>query len=483
MKIEKNTTIQHVLKYIGIFGSVEMLKILANLSKRKIAAYFLGPLGIGVIAIYMNLLEVIRSCTNIGLETAGIQRLSELDDAKQHNQILALAKTIRTWALAIAMLDVVICVVFAFFFENLFFEPGDSHRIQILLLSPAAFFAPIMMGECAILKGIHKLKNVATVELLSAIATVVSVLIIYWNLGADGIILAMNACVISGAVIHLFFCSRIISYSVNLLSKEVWKRGLPLLKFGIPYFATAFFGAITTTIVYKIISSTEDIGFYRNGYELILYYVGIVFSSNAIDYFPRLTSVCHDEIQKNDTVNKQINVSFTLTTPLVMAFLLAMPLMVLALYTNEFLPIVGMCVMAGLFQLHRSVSLPLEYVSLAHGHSWMFMILESIYNILIIASTYALYPTFGLVGLGISLSFVGLANTIILSIVNRVFYKVSITKSNWILIAAGTVLVAIVMMLCQNDNLTIRLGVGIPLTLLTALYSYLTLKRGMINER
>ena len=117
MKIEKNTTIQHVLKYIGIFGSVEMLKILANLSKRKIAAYFLGPLGIGVIAIYMNLLEVIRSCTNIGLETAGIQRLSELDDTKQHNQILALAKTIRTWALAIAMLDVVICVVFAFFFE------------------------------------------------------------------------------------------------------------------------------------------------------------------------------------------------------------------------------------------------------------------------------------------------------------------------------------------------------------------------------
>jgi O-antigen/teichoic acid export membrane protein len=293
----------------------------------------------------------------------------------------------------------------------------------------------------------------------------------------------MNACVLSGAIIHLFFCSRIISYSINIFSKEIWKRGLPLLKFGIPYFATAFFGAITTTIVYKIISSTEDIGFYRNGYDLILYYVGIVFSSNAIDYFPRLTSVCHDEVKKNDTVNKQINVSFTLTTPLVMTFLLAMPLIVLALYTNEFLPIVGMCVMAGLFQLHRSVSLPLEYVSLAHGHSWMFMILESIYNILIIASTYVLYPIFGLVGLGISLSFVGLTNTIILSIINLVFYKVSITRNNWMLIVAGTLLVAIVMMLCQNDNLAIRLGVGIPLTLITAIYSYITLKRGISNEQ
>ena len=39
MKKEKNTTIHHVLKYIGLFGSVEMLKILANLSKRLTSRY------------------------------------------------------------------------------------------------------------------------------------------------------------------------------------------------------------------------------------------------------------------------------------------------------------------------------------------------------------------------------------------------------------------------------------------------------------
>ena len=67
MKNKEYTSTHHILKYIGIFGSVEALKILANLSRGKITAFFLGPLGAGLIAIYQNILDVINSCTNIGL--------------------------------------------------------------------------------------------------------------------------------------------------------------------------------------------------------------------------------------------------------------------------------------------------------------------------------------------------------------------------------------------------------------------------------
>ena len=75
MKNKGYTSIRHILKYISLFGSVEILKILANLTRGKVTAILLGPLGAGLIAIYQNILEVIRSCTNIGLETASIQQL------------------------------------------------------------------------------------------------------------------------------------------------------------------------------------------------------------------------------------------------------------------------------------------------------------------------------------------------------------------------------------------------------------------------
>ena len=234
--------------------------------------------------------------------------------------------------------------------------------------------------------------------------------------------------------------------------------------------------------MYKIISSTDSIAFYKTGYALIMYYIGIVFSSNATDYFPRLTSVCHDKALKTETVNKQIHVSFTLTTPLVMAFLLAMPIIVLTLYTEEFMPMASICIMAGLFQLHRSAALPLEYVSLAHGHSWMFLILESVYNILIISSVYLFYDIWGLSGIGFALSFVGVSNTILLGIVNYYYYGIRMSNSNMAMILIGSCIVTAIIILCNIDDMTLRLGIGIPFTLLTAVYCYRTLKKDIIDE-
>lgn len=482
MKKQGYTSIHHILKYIGVFGSVEVLKALANLSRGKITASFLGPFGTGLIAIYQNILEVIRSCTNIGLETASIQQLSEIDTESQQSEVATMAKVIRTWSMAMALLDVVVCLVAAILLGDVFFNDSNSHTTEILMLIPAAFMAPIAAGECAILKGTHKLKRVATVELLGAIGTVICTLTIYWIWGISGIIPALNLCIATETLVHLFFCIQIMPYRINLFSADVWKRGIPLLKFGLPYAVTAIMGAITTTLLYKIISSTDSIAFYKTGYALIMYYIGIVFSSNATDYFPRLTSVCHDKALKTETVNKQIHVSFTLTTPLVMAFLLAIPLIILTLYTEDFMPMAAICVTAGLFQLHRSVALPLEYVSLAHGHSWLFLILESTYNVLIIASVYILYNIWGLPGIGLALSFVGVSNTIILGIVNYCFYGIRVSNSNITMILLGSCMVAVIIILCNADDMALRLGLGIPLTLLVALYSFRTLKKGIKDE-
>ncbi len=478
----KHTSTRHILTYIGLFGSVEVLKKLADLSRGKITAAFLGPLGAGMIALYQNVLDMVNACTNIGLETASIQQMSEIDTAERMDAATEMARVIRTWSMTIACLNILGCMVVAMWFESFFFKDGCSHFTEILMLTPAAFMLPIAAGECAILKGLHKLKRVAIVELFSAIGAVICTLCVYPWLGLRGIILTLNLCIAIATITHLFFCVQIIPYRIAPFAKATWRRGIPLLKFGIPYAVTAFMGAVTTTILYNIITSTDEVGFYKMGYMLTLAYVGMILSSNATDYFPRLTAVCHDTDQKNETINKQIHVSFTITTPLIMLFLLAMPAIVVALYTEEFLPIAGMCVLAGLFQLYRSVSLPLEYVSLAHGHSWMFLILEGIYNLLIIGSVYICYAQWGFNGIGIALSAVGVINVIILSVVNRVVYHVLISTKNILNILLGTAIITAIIVLCTMYDVPTRLYVGIPLTLLSALYSYRIMRRDLRDE-
>lgn len=482
MRKEDYTSVQHILKYIGIFGSVEALKILANLLRGKFTAFFLGPLGAGLIAIYQNILDVINSCTNIGLETASIQQLSEIDSRINHQEIAAMACVIRTWSMAVAFLALTICLLAATAFSNLFFNDSATH-FNVLQLAPAAFLTPIVAGECAILKGMHKLKRVAAVELTCAIGAVISTFSIYSILGINGILLTINVCIAISAIVHIYFCTQTIPYHVDFLSAETWRKGMPLLKFGIPYAATAIMTAVTTTTLYHIIQTTDEVGLYKNGYALIMYYVGVIFSSYSIDYFPRLTSACHDTELKTRTVNKQIHVSFTITTPLVMLFILALPITIPLLYTKEFMPMAGICVMAGLFQLHRAVALPLEYVSLAHGHSWLFLILESTYNLMVMGTAYLMYGLWGLPGMGMALSTVAVINTVILGIVNNYFYHIRISRNNWMTIIVGSCLVVTIMILCCTDNMALRFGAGIPITLLTAAYSYVTLKRGIKEEK
>lgn len=481
MKNRGYTSIRHILKYISLFGSVEILKILANLTRGKVTAILLGPLGTGLIAIYQNILEVIRSCTNIGLETASIQQLSEIDTDAQKAEVTLMAKVIRTWSLAMALFNLIACIAIFLCAGNFFFKDNLPHR-EILMLTPAAFLVPIAIGECAILKGTHKLKRVATVELVAAVTTVIATTIIYLTLGLQGIIPGITICFAIEAALHLYFCTKVYPYRIAPFSREIWSRGIPLLKFGIPYAVTAIMGAFTTTILYSIITSTEEVGLYKAGYSLIMYYLGVILSSSATDYFPRLTSVCHDAHQRNLTVNKQIHVSLTITTPIVMLFILTLPLTIHILYTPEFLPMAILCTMAGLFQLHRSISLPLEYVSLAHGHSWMFLCLECLYNLLTIVASYYLYHHWGLYGIGLALSLVGISNTIILGIINHCYYHTTISPRNWTSIICTSAMVFVIMLLCQSSNPALRYGVGIALTLATAIYSYLTLSKGIKNE-
>ena len=132
MKNRGYTSIRHILKYISLFGSVEILKILANLTRGKVTAILLGPLGAGLIAIYQNILEVIRSCTNIGLETASIQQLSEIDTDTNKTEVTLMAKVIRTWSLAMAFFNLIACIAIVLCAGNFFFKDNLPHREPLI---------------------------------------------------------------------------------------------------------------------------------------------------------------------------------------------------------------------------------------------------------------------------------------------------------------------------------------------------------------
>ena len=75
---EQDDSYRHVLKYTGVFGGVQGLKIFVTLVRNKLASTILGKVGMGVNSIFMNISEILNSWTNFGIPFYAVRRISEL---------------------------------------------------------------------------------------------------------------------------------------------------------------------------------------------------------------------------------------------------------------------------------------------------------------------------------------------------------------------------------------------------------------------
>ena len=420
----ERVTISHVLKYTGVFGGVQILKALASLIRNKLAAILLGAAGMGLNAVFQNIGELIFSATNMGIPFSSTRNLSETYEQQDSNATTALVQVIRTWALWTAVVATLVCFVGAWGLDRYFFsEKGHSHLAEIMLLSLYVMSLPLEAAECTILKGTRQLKSVASVETLAAFGTILCTIPFYWLWGIRGVAVSLVVCGWMVVGVHACYTLRLFPYRVKMFRADMLHSGLPLLRLGIPYMMAAAAGALSTSLIYGILSGESEIGMYKAAYSIIVTYAGMAFVALDNDFFPRLAAINNSRDNRNYAINQQIQVC-CLLSGLMMSFMVTfMPWLIKALLSNEFLPAVPMAVAGAFYVYMRSVNLPLGYLSLARGESRIFLLLEVFYDILAVGLVWSGYSLWGLLGCGIALSAAGIAESFILIVTYGIRYQ------------------------------------------------------------
>ena len=401
---EQDDSYRHVLKYTGMFGGVQGLKIFVNLARNKIASTLLGKSGMGVNGIFLNISEIVNSWTNFGIPFYAVRRISELYEEGTDDEMRRFVGVIRTWSVWSALLGGLLCFFLASWFNGHYFPAGEHHTLEVMLLSLFVASMPIEAVECALLKGLRQLRTVAFIEVLAALSAFLFTIPLYFFLGMRGIVLSLVLYGWAVALIHLFFSVRLYPYRVRLFSSSVVREGWPLIRIGLPYVFAAVAGAMATGEVFSYLSDTGQVGLYRAGYGLMVTYAGMVFVAVEADYFPRLSSINHDTVRVNHAINQQIDVCVLLMAPILILLVLVMPWVVRLLWTSEFLPVVPMAVCAVFYMFFKAVTTPIAYTSLAKGDSWLYLIMECIYDVVFVLMLRFGYSQMGLTGAGIALS-------------------------------------------------------------------------------
>ena len=422
---EKNkSSYNHILKYTSIFGGVQGLNILMGLVRNKIVAYLLGPVGMGLVAIFNSTVDFIYKTSNLGISFSAIRNMSEVFDEGKEERIERFVKVVRGWCLLTGLIGVLLCVIAGPLLSNYSFAWGD-HTLHFLMLSPAIFLLAVTGGETAILKGSRRLKELAKIQVFTAAAGLILSVPIYFIFGETGIVPVIVLTFLASMLFTVFYSYRF--YPLRLRgAKGILGEGMSMVRLGVAYAVAGIIGSGAEMLVRSYLNVTGDlgeVGLYNAGFMLTMTYGGMVFSALESDYFPRLSAIGNDVVKRNEIVNRQSEVTLLVLAPMLATLIVALPLLVPLLFRSDFLPIVGMVQIVLLSFYLRSIYLPMGYITLARGDSWQYLLLESGYFAFMVVMVILNYNWWGLLGTGIALALANVFDIVVTYIYAHIRYK------------------------------------------------------------
>ena len=421
MAKENDELYSHVLKFTGLFGGVQGLNVVIGLVRNKFVALLLGPGGMGLVSLFNTTVQLISQATHLGISFSAVRHISEYYDADNTEKVAHYVKVVRGWCLLTALVGMLVCIVLGPFFSSATFSWGD-HTLHFVLLAPAIGMIAITGGETAILKGQRKLGALALVQVVAALASLVISIPIYYFFWQAGIVPVIVLMAFVTMCATLWFSLRLFPLQFGG-TYGILGEGMEMVRLGVAYTLAAVIGTASEMLIrsyLNVVGDLDVLGLYNAGYMLTITYAGMVFSAMETDYYPRLSAVQHDIQATNETVNRQMEVSLLLVSPMLAALIIALPVVVPLLFSQEFLPVVGMAQVAALAMYMKVLTLPVAYITLARGYSLSYLFLETSYFVAFVILIFFGYRYWGLFGTGVAIT---LAHVFEFLLVNAYAYK------------------------------------------------------------
>ena len=476
MAKEIDESYRHVLKYTGIFGGVQGLNIVMGLVRTKLIAILLGPSGMGLASLFNTTVNFVSQSTNLGVAFSAVRHISELYDKGDREALEHFVKVVRGWSLLTALLGMLVCIVVGPFLSSTTFAWGN-HSLHFMLLAPAVGMLAVTGGETAILKGMRSLGALAGIQVLAVVAALVISIPIYYFFGEAGIVPVIVLMALATLLLTVKYSFRLMPFNLSG-AKGILGEGMEMVRLGVAFTLAAVIGSASEMLIrsyLNVVGDLDMLGLYNAGYMLTITYAGMVFSAMESDYYPRLSGVQSDIEATNECVNRQMEVSLLLLSPMLAGLIVALPLLIPLLFSSQFLPVVEMAQVATLAMYLKVMTLPVAYITLARGYSLSYLFLETSYFVAFVLLFVVGYNQWGLYGTGIAITLAHLFEYLLVNgyAYKKYGYRFSATVSGYAIVQTGIGLLVFLVTLTADGilywaagGLLVALSLGLSLHVL-----------------
>lgn len=415
---------REIVKTTTLFGGVQFFNIIISIIRTKLIAIFIGPTGMGMVALLNSTINIISGVSGLGLETSGVKHISESYNEDDINSVSKNVSIIKKLAFFTGVLGALLLILFSSLLSELTFG-NRNHQNLFIFLSVTLLFKQLMTGQLVILQGLRKFRYLAKANFYGNLFGLLFSIPLYYYYKIDAIVPTIIIASFVSMLVSFFYSNKIKIKKSKIQNKELIIEGKSIIKLGIMLTISGLITLIATYLIQLYVGRTgglEEVGFYNAGFMLLNSYVGIIFTVMSTDYFPRLAAICNENDKVRTSVIQQSFVSILIITPIIVLFLTFIPFIIPAIFSSKFTSVIPMVTFGILAMLFRAVSWSMGYILLAKGDSKMFIRTAFGFNIISLLLNVLGYYFYGLQGLGISFFIYYLIHFFALKIITKKRY-------------------------------------------------------------
>ena len=415
-----------ILKYTGVFGSVQGVSMIVTLVINMVKSRLLGPAGYGITESLNRTTDLIKNSTNLGITTVAVPEISRHAADSGADELACKVRLTRSWTLLTAIVGMAVCLILAPVLSRYAFDGDSSYTFSFVVLSLAVAAAAITGGETAVLRGSGMLRQLALSQFFTYVLSLCVSIPLYWLFRLEGIVAALALTAVGGMVVTCFYSFKRFPYKASPFCWSFLKTGFGMIGFGIFFTVTSFLGALAWSYIARYLMGAggpELTGTYSAGYMLVMYLTNLLLAVTDSEYYPRLSGVGNDMPQAHHLMSNQALAMCMLAGPIVILFMLCMPLVVyVVLDYDSFQPSIILAQMAVIGLFFKSVSQPVAYLVLARSDSRIYLVQETLCYALLVTCVIAGYRCFGITALGLSFAAWELAYLLMVLLISKLRY-------------------------------------------------------------
>lgn len=371
----------------------------------KVVAVLLGPAGVGLIGLYLNLVQTASTIAALGIGNVGTRQIAT---AHAQGGDIAVGRTRRAlfWGtLGLSLIGAAMFWLLSGWIASVVLDdPSLSDEVAWLSLAVALTVAAGSQG--ALLTGLRRIGDLARINVGSGVIGAALGVLAVWQWGSDGLIVVVLVAPLTAFLLGHLYVSRLgPAAGPPAALPELAAEWQVMVRLGFAFMVSGLvtiLGHLAARTMVQRELGIDALGHFQAAWVIGMTYLGFVLGAMGTDYYPRLTAAISDRETATRLVNEQTEVALLLCGPALLAMLGLAPWVIRLLYSAEFGPAVEVLRWQLLGDILKVMSWPLGFVLLAAGAGKTFVVTESLGIGVFVAGVFVGLPVIGVTATGVA---------------------------------------------------------------------------------